>query len=207
VDLLALLLLSVVVLPRLLLAAVAGIKSGWLQRSGYLPEYIADYTRAVLGVEASPANVIVNVVPYDSEPTRTAGTRLNAFFRRKFGRGAGCRLHPVIDAGNEHSVEQLIRDAGIGSDRWVMLVGLDAKPDGDTHGILLIAARDAVKQLPKNIPIQILVDEAVEQGRFEPDVWYASKLNRRRKEWRKYARATRTELGFLLAETPARSVS
>jgi hypothetical protein len=198
VHLIALLLLTTVVLPRIALAALAWFKAWRLQRDGSLPPELQAYARIALGAGGQGLQIPIRVIPYAFAPAAAAIARLEPALQESFGRGARTDLQAPIAYGEEASLPSRMSDCREGC---ALLMNLAATPEIENHGHLLAAARVHQRDTG-SAPCVLLVDEESYAARFGADE-AAGLLDQRRRLWREFATRQGLEIRFLTAKGTA----
>lgn len=179
IHLLACTLGLLVVLPRLLLAALGALRVQWLARCVALPlgaPYFERLVRARLGEAAR-----VFVAPYASTPTARAALALHALLAPALGDALQIEIAPTFAFGAEDDTDAAAA-LPTGTTLAVALFDLAATPEAENQGRF-------VRQLAARAPTVVLVDEAAFVERFKAD---AARLAQRRDAWRAFAAALGT---------------
>src|SRR5690606_16243214 len=140
-----------VIVPRLLLAAIAGLRERYLARRFPLALDEAYFRRLLSGWRAAPARV--EVVPYAYTPDPVAVTGLERLAAALFGEGAQVRCRPPVAFGAEDAMGT-DGDQPIGADLVVALFNLAATPETENHGVFL----DRLKARTRTT-LAVIVDE------------------------------------------------
>jgi hypothetical protein len=177
IHLLALTVAGVVIVPRLLLAAMSGWQASRRARELPLPldePYFARLTRGLRG-----DTVTAQVLPYNYQ----AATSLRAGLQRALEQHLGTRvqLHwaDPVPLGGEDALDA--RGPGLeGAAQTVLLFALTATPERETHGAFVQAM---ARRLSAGQELLVLVDESAFRQRFTgPDG--ATRLAQRHAAWR-----------------------
>ena len=199
IHLLALVLSLWVVLPRLLLAGIAGFKARRLQRVPELPGDLVAYAGQALGAGGQGLPLPVRVIPYAYAPAASAIALLGPELQEWFGRGARAELQPAIAYGDEAALGSRLQG---GRDRCVLLMNLASTPELENHGSLLERARESARA-DSSAPCRLLLDETSYAERFGGDAGPGGRLEQRRQLWREFAARHAIEVRFLAAKTTA----
>jgi len=199
IHVIALCLLATVIVPRLLLAAIAWFKAARLRRASELPAELSVYAKAALGAGGQGLQTTINVFPYAYEPGARVAARLEPVLQDMLGRGARPRLQPVIAYGAEAMLAPALRETGRHHDGCVILMNLASTPESENHGLVLDTARELARDPSSGTPCRLLVDEASYADRFTADASLAGRLEERRRLWQDFAARHGIEVTFLPA--------
>jgi hypothetical protein len=202
IHLIALCLVLYVVLPRLLLAALARLGAWRLERNAVLPDDLRRYATDVLrggGVLRSAG--VASVTPYAYEPSDTSLAGLARWLQGTAGatyveRRTSLRYGEEDMAGaafaiGAHRVAEL----------HVVVMSLAATPEAENHGVVIAAARDAAHEARPPAGVRIVVDESPYAARFAGDASLASRLDERRRLWRSFVAGYGLEADLLPLES------
>jgi hypothetical protein len=165
-----------VVLPRLLLALLAGVQARFRARRLQVPLNDAATQRAVQGLRRQASRVLV--CPYAQTPSAQAALGLRALLQRELGADLQLSIDTTTAVGDEDSAAQ--RLAAQPATVRVLLVDLAATPEDDHHGRFVRALRAADAQ----VPLWLLVDESAYRQRF---AGMTERVDERRAAWRRWA--------------------
>lgn len=181
----------VVIVPRLVLALIAGLVERRRAKRVALPLDEPYYRRLVAAWVGEPARV--RVIPYSYTLTPEARARLEAVLARAFGNAA-----PTIDApiawGDDVEQSQATDAAGRGSadagEIRLPLFSLTATPEEDAHGAFLTALGGGGGAAGRGVAASgtsvVLVDESGFLARWGDD---AKRHDERRAAWRELLEA------------------
>jgi hypothetical protein len=174
-----------VLLPRLVLAAVA-----WLQersRAQRLPLDLNEpYFRRLLGgLSSLPSRL--RVLPYSYTPDETAVDGLRAVARQLLGDETELLLRPAVTYGDEERAASGLRADDAQVALTLVLVSLAATPEHENHGALLAQLAKSLSQAPA-----VLVDESAYARRLGPGS--DARLGERRSAWRAFCEAHGTAM-------------
>lgn len=166
--------MSVVVLPRALLAAAA-----WLlerHRAAHLPIPLAEpyFQRLLRGFRGGPQRVRVIPYSYALSPSALAGLEL--LVQRSFGGSATVTVESPRAYGDEDAAGAAALPAGDGY--VIALFSLTATPERETHGAFVASL---VARSRAEVPLLVLVDESAFRGRWPDD---AARIAQRQALWR-----------------------
>lgn len=153
----------VVLLPRVVLAALAGRRAARLARDFALPMTGLYFDR--LHPQASRSGITLQVVPHGQAPAAQTTERLDLWLRQVLGDGLVLAMAEAVPYGEEED-----GTASAPAGRTLVLFDLAATPEHEVHGRLLRA-------LPGR-PV-LLVDETEFQRRFGT----GERLTQRRAAW------------------------
>lgn len=193
IHLIALFLTALVVLPRLALAAIAGVAGLRLQGTGHLPAHVVAYARLALGV-ARDAPIAVSVTPYAFEPPADLLASLGAVLARTYGSGVLPELRAAIAYGGEDAIAAAFdADAHRVAGR-VLLMNLAATPETENHGAAIVVARDQTRRARPEQRLLVLVDDSSYVERFATAA--GGRLEERRGVWRSFVEGYGVEVAF-----------
>ena len=165
-------LLSLVVLPRALLAAASVWRARRLSRRFPLPwhePYFAQLARAREGAAAC-----VQIFPHGAAPDAQVMQSLRVLVALEFGDDVQLQIEQVTAYGDEDSPPARVAGATA-----VALFDLAATPEADIHGRFITALKETG-------PTLVAVDEAAFQARF---AHLPERLAQRRETWRAFCHA------------------
>ncbi|MBK9704901.1 MAG: DUF2868 domain-containing protein [Betaproteobacteria bacterium] len=180
-HLLAASILAIVVVPRLVLAAGAGLVERY--RAGRLPLPLAEpyFQRLLRGFRGGPVRLRVLPYSYATPPAALAG--LEAIAARVFGGSAALTVEAPVAYGDE---DTFARRGGLdGQGPVIALFNLTATPEEEAHGAflsVLTARRDPAQ------PLLVFVDQSAFRARWPDD---AARLRERRVLWDDFLAARR----------------
>ncbi|MCC6868813.1 MAG: DUF2868 domain-containing protein [Burkholderiales bacterium] len=163
----------VVVVPRLLFAALSGMIERY--RARHLVDDLADpyFARLLRGFTHGP--VVVDAVPYSFAVVADAEATLATLVARSLGGSVRVRVAPAVAYGNE-AVGPTVPHGG--AHPLLALFNATATPERETHGAFL-ATLAALGR-----PLVVVVDEASLVARFPDD---ARRRDERRALWTAFA--------------------
>jgi uncharacterized protein DUF2868 len=182
IHLLAATLLLLVMVPRLVLAAIALARSvaGPALPPSLTPYFLASFREAGVSVEGGE----VRVIAYAYEPTEAALAALRSLLAREMGDHISLAAVGAVPYGEEESAPQAI---GSGAGAVVLLFTLAATPEDENHGRVIELVRDAPAVRAGSAPLRIVVDEAPYAARMGEAL--AARLEERRRAWRDFVAA------------------
>jgi hypothetical protein len=205
----ALTLLLLVVLPRLALAAHAA----WLARrlAARLPLPEDPAVQRLLHAELTAAGAApraVAVVPYSYRLDAARQAAVPSALTALLGAGLRCDLQPTLHLGAEDRIAAWLpkalgrlpvptSDGPATAPLLVLLFALTATPERETHGALVLAVRDVLRELPAPQPqLRVVVDESgFRKHAWGPDG--AERINQRRAAWERLLMDLRIVPGFI----------
>lgn len=165
---------AVVVAPRLVLAAVAGLIERRRARHVAVPLSDPYYQRLLRGYRGGP--VRVRVIPYSYTPAPPVLAGLEALLGRAYGGSASLVVEAPVSWGDEEAVAA--RRLPGGHDPVVALFSLTATPEHEAHGRFLEAL---TAEAGAERPFAAVVDESAFHTRWPGD---ERRLAGRRAAWR-----------------------
>ena len=205
----ALTLTLLVVLPRLALAAHAAWTARRLAARLPLPDDPA--VHRLLQAELAAAGAApraVAVVPYSYRLDAARQAAVPTALAGLLGAGLRCDLQPSLQLGAEDRIAAWLpkalgrlpvatSDGPATAPLLVLLFALTATPERETHGALVLAVRDVLRQLPAPQPqLRVVVDESgFRKHAWGPDG--AERINQRRAAWERLLLDLRVVPGFV----------
>jgi len=186
-HLMALTLLMLVVLPRLLLAALAAWREGRLVRDLPLQLEQPYFQRLLRGFHVDPSPVLV--LPYGYTPSQPAVAGLEILLARLVGGAATVHLAPPVAYGDDDdpSLARLTDAPG----PLVLVFNLAATPERETHGAFALAAKARASAAQ---PLLVVVDETSFKSRTSDE---PQRLEQRRDAWRDLLQPAGIEPAFV----------
>ena len=175
IHLWALTLVLVVVLPRLLLAGLAGLRARRLAQRLPLPRERDDLQRLIASASGAPQAVWALPYSYQLDAARSAV--LATLAGRRIGPQARLQMAPPLPLGAE---DHLPIGLPVGRPAQVLLLmALTATPERESHGAMVAALQ---AWLAGHCPLQVWVDESGWRERL-PGADAAQRLQQRRQAW------------------------
>ena len=186
IHLLALTLVLLVVLPRVLLAAVAAGAARWRARRFALPLDDPYFGRIVRLRRATAASV--QVFPYASTPSARGALALRALAATAFGPRVGFEMAPTMafDAQDDAKL-----GAASATTHAIALFDLGATPEAESQGRFV---EHLAAILPHGAALAVAVDEGPFRARF---AGLPERLAQRRAAWHDWGTALRLAPVFL----------
>ncbi|MGW4929699.1 DUF2868 domain-containing protein [Agromyces sp. NPDC004153] len=173
----------VVIVPRLVLALVAGLVERRRAKRVQLPLDEPYYRRLVAGWVGEATRV--RVIPYSYTLTPEARAGLEAILARAYGNAVATIDEPV-GWGDDEWLSPSTDAAGGGSEVRVALFGLTATPEEDAHGAFLTELGSGSGRGGASGGGAVLVDESGFLARWGRD---AQRREERRAAWRELVEA------------------
>jgi hypothetical protein len=169
----------IVILPRLLLAALAGWRQAWLER--HFPLDLKEpYYQRLLGHFRNEA-ALVAVIPYSISISPQIALQLQQVVHRLFGPKADIALaEPVAFGGEDDLPVSVVANKAT---LRLVIFSLAATPEDENHGALLKKIREMA---PVSASLLVLVDES---GFLERFAGQAERLAERRQLWSRFLEA------------------
>lgn len=178
IHLCALTLAGLVIVPRLLLAALAALRARRAAARVALPLDDA-YFKALLR-DAPAAARPVTVLPYSYQLAASHQAALASALVDVIGPGAQPRLAPTLPLGAEDDLKRHLPEAMAGA--VAALFAASATPERETHAAFV---RTLVAELPAATTLLVLVDESGLRRRLGPGAASATRLAERRTAWQR----------------------
>ncbi|ODU72522.1 MAG: hypothetical protein ABT00_17535 [Bordetella sp. SCN 68-11] len=190
VHLYAALLAIVVVIPRLLLAAVARWKETHL-RADFPLDMGLPYYRKLLG-SLSPVPLRLRVIPYSFAVDAARGQALQAVARSMLGDTAQAAVMPGWDYGADPLDMPAPDAADEGATVTAALVNLSATPEAENHGAFL-------DHLARALPgkIVLAVDQSAYAARLDGQAGADRRLEERRRLWQDFGTLHKVPVTFV----------
>ncbi|MHB8834200.1 MAG: DUF2868 domain-containing protein [Candidatus Methylomirabilia bacterium] len=202
IHLIALGLTTIVVLPRLALAAIAWLAGRRLQLAGHLPPHVAAYARFALGA-GQGQSLVVSVTPYAFEPLPGTAVTLAGILAPTYGGGVQPELRAAIAYGDESSLPSAFdTDAHRVAGR-VLLMNLAATPETENHGAAIVAARDHARRARPGQRLLVVLDGSTYASRFAAADSSTGRLEERRRLWQTFVAGYGVEVAFTHDAGPA----
>ena len=164
-----------VLLPRLVLGALAWFAERRGVRRFPLPLADPYYARLLRGFSEGPPRV--HVVPYSFEVPSASIAGLHAVMARTFGARTEVTLSPAVAYGDEHELAQGVVPR-VPPSVLVGLFSLAATPESENHGAFIAAL---ARSVTPGTQLAALIDEASFRARF---VGQTARVDERRAAWR-----------------------
>jgi hypothetical protein len=194
IHLLAATALIFVVVPRLVLAAIAALMAERWSRNAPVPAAVAPYARiAFSGVGGLLERGIVMVVPFAYEPGGNTVASLRTLLASDMGEHLAIDLRAPVRYGDEEVfVAAVGEQGGMLADIVVVLVTLAATPEDENHGLVIQGLRDWIAAHRPQVQLVVMVDEAPYAARMPPE-----RVAERRAAWQAFITARGTEPRFV----------
>lgn len=172
-----------VVVPRLLLAALALLRAGWQAARVAVP--LDDAYALGLLRQRRGGVTRVQICPYVAAPAAQTALALRQRLAAEFGDAVQVQLDPPVRMGDETPVAARAADAATPGLR-IALVELGATPEAETHGRFLAA----LQQATPGVPLRLVADEADFVRRFGA---MPGRVAERRAAWAQFAQGVGVE--------------
>jgi hypothetical protein len=201
IHLIALSLILYVVLPRLLLAAVATLGLWRLDRTTSLPDDLRRYAMDVLrGSGIVRSSGVASVTPYAYEPSEASLAGLTRWLQGAAGATQVERRTSLRYGEEDMAGPAFAIGAHRVADLHVVVMSLAATPEAENHGVVIAAARDAAHRARPPAGVRIVIDESPYAARFTGDASLASRVEERRRLWRNFVAGYGLEADLLPLE-------
>lgn len=179
-----------VIVPRLILAAIASFRVKRLTAElpfDFEEPYFEGLGRLLSGEAAS-----LVVLPYGTNLTESAQACLTTSLQRLYGTATDVSLKSGTAYGDEDdfNATQQEREAS----RLVILFSLSATPERENHGQFILIARE---QFERTTQLMVLIDESAFRARFTGN---QDRLEQRQAAWRKMLRSLGHQAVFVQLE-------
>jgi hypothetical protein len=165
-----------VIVPRLVLAAIAGLRERTLSRRFPLSLDEAYFRRLLSGWREAPARV--DVMPYAYTPGEDAMQGLQRLAAVLFGDDVQVHWARSVAFGEEDAVAASSNRSSPAADMVIALFNLAATPETENHGVFLDRLRS---RTPGRLAA--IVDEGPYRGRLGAPAGAAARLAERRQAW------------------------
>jgi hypothetical protein len=201
IHLIALSLILYVVLPRLLLAAVAALGVWRLERGTPLPDDLRRYATDVLrGSGIVRSSGVASVTPYAYEPSDASLAGLTRWLQGVAGATRVDRRTSLRYGEEDMAGPAFAIGAHRVADLHVVVMSLAATPEAENHGVVIAAARDAAHRARPPATVRIVIDESPYAARFAGDASLAARVEERRRLWRNFVAGYGLEADLLPLE-------
>jgi hypothetical protein len=167
---------AVVIVPRLVLAAIAGLRERTLSRRFPLSLDEAYFRRLLSGWREAPARV--DVMPYAYTPGEDAMQGLQRLAAVLFGDDVQVHWARSVAFGEEDAVAASSNRSSPAADMVIALFNLAATPETENHGVFLDRLRS---RTPGRLAA--IVDEGPYRGRLGAQAGAEARLAERRQAW------------------------
>jgi hypothetical protein len=167
-----------VILPRLVLAAVAWLGLLRASRDVAVPETLHAYARSLLSRSdvALPSEQVL-ALPFAYRPAAASAAGARRLLTGAFD-DAQVTLAAAVDYGDEAAVAARLESP---SDVVTVIFSLAATPEVENHGAALAAAKEQVARSARRL--LVLVDESPFLAAMQDDVSLADRIRQRRESW------------------------
>ncbi|MEO8408698.1 MAG: DUF2868 domain-containing protein [Oxalobacteraceae bacterium] len=181
-----------IILPRLLLAAVAASHANRLQQRFPLADRSDPYLRRLL---ASPndKDMLVSVMPYSYHPAAAARQRLGDLLNSALGQASRIEFTPTIPYGGEDEYLDLLREitddaktpATVHSvhNVYVVLFSAAATPEHEIQGALMEELHRLLTQRKNPSQLLAILDQSPYRQRLSGQAGADERLAERRRGW------------------------
>lgn len=177
-----------VIVPRLLLAAAAGLRAARFSARAPQPQSLAAYFRsAFASVEGAVARATAIIMPFACELSPNALARLVAWVPAAAGGPVDVEARESVPYGEEERyLESFIERGGGRADIVVLPFSLATTPEAENHGTVLAGVRDRLASGKPGARLMVVVDEApyAERMAAAPE-----RVAERREAWRAFVRS------------------
>ncbi|TFW27137.1 DUF2868 domain-containing protein [Massilia arenosa] len=182
----------IVVLPRAMLAALAGLRALWLARH-FAVDLADPYFARLCGTGSLLAGPrTLRIIPYSFQLDDPRTRALNDIAQRMFGDRVELALRPSVVYGE--APPEIGREART---LTAALFNAAATPEQDTHGAFLRQLHQALGELPR-----ALVDISGIAARLGHQPDSAQRLATRRDLWRRFAESHSVPVSFIDLQAP-----
>jgi hypothetical protein len=178
-----------IILPRLLLAAIAASRANRLQQRFPLADRNDPYLRRLL---ASPndKNILVSVMPYSYHPAAATRQHLSDLLRNALGQASRIEFTPTIPYGSEEGYLDLLREVADDGKTpsaahtvYIVLFSAAATPENEIQGALMQELQRILTQRKDPAQLLAILDEAPYRQRLSGQAGAGERLSERRRSW------------------------
>ena len=184
-----------VILPRLVLAALARLREQRLAARFPLPLDEPYFRRVLSGWRESPAHV--RVVPYAYTPGESAAEGLRRLAAHLLGDDARVHLARPVAFGEEDAPEPVAESGARAPDLVVALFNLASTPETENHGVFLDRLAPAARGR-----LAVVVDESPYRLRLGAQAGAGERIAQRRQAWTGLAATRELHAVFVDLEAP-----
>lgn len=152
-----------VVIPRLTLAAVSGMRAMVQKNRLVVPGEEDFYVRSLLR-NALDRPGTVRVIPYALQLLEASQDRLQRLLIQAMGERTRVRIDPSVPYGEEDRWLERERAGLTEADQVVLLFGLRSTPEAENHGAFAKGVRDQL--IDRGAGLTLLLDDSGFRGRF-----------------------------------------
>jgi hypothetical protein len=198
IHLIAAALVLYVIVPRSLLAAIAGAAE-WRRRQAPWSNEMTAYARRALGATARGTTAYtVQVVPYACAPDPAMLDRLRLALETRLQGNVVLEPRATVAYGDEaDAAARFLLREGQPYDANVLLLTLAATPEAENHGATLRSIRDQAERSRTAPLLVVALDESAFAGRFARDGALKHRLDERRSLWREFVAGYGLEPWFI----------
>lgn len=194
IHLIAVTALAYIVVPRLVLAAVATWRVWFPGMTNALPASLGPYARGVLGA-GQVAGGAVRVVSYGYELSPEAESALRRLLPAALGDSTSVSFErPAAYGAEEEALARLSATLTEHPASLALVMSLASTPEDENHGALLVGVRDLLGHSPSALPWVFLVDEGPYAQRM---TGAPERIEERRRLWAAFAQARGLRASFV----------
>jgi hypothetical protein len=188
IHLIALTALLYVIVPRLILACMSGIRLWHLSRNPPLPAAFIGYGRAVLASTAGGARrESASVICFAYEPSPASIAGLQTLLAATLGAIIKIEMRTTVRYGQEDAFRATLTTSGAGATDWnVLLMTAASTPEVENHGAVINTLRDSLVRTSQPLPLLIVIDTGPYGARMQGDATFEQRLRERRDLWSEF---------------------
>jgi hypothetical protein len=210
IHLIALTAMLYIIVPRLILACMSGVKLWRLSRNPPLPAAFIGYGRAVLaGSTGGTRRESVSVICFAYEPSPESIAGLQTLLAATLGAIVTLEMRATVRYGQEDAFRDTVATSGAGATDWhVLLMAAASTPEAENHGVVINTLRDSLARKSQPLPLLIVIDTGPYAARMQGDATFEERLRERRNLWSEFVAgyglsACVVDLSRITPESPA----
>ena len=210
IHLIALTAMLYIIVPRLILACMAGFRLWRLSRNPPLPAAFIGYGRAILAGTAGGTrreSVSITCFAYEPSPASIAG--LQTLLAATLGAIIKVEMRATVHYGEEDAFRDTVTRSGADATDWnVLLMAAASTPEAENHGAVINILRDSLARKSQPLPLLIVIDTGPYATRMQGDATFEERLRERRNLWSEFVAgyglsACLVDLSSITPESPA----
>ena len=188
IHLIALTAVLYIIVPRLILACMAGINLWRLSRNPPLPAAFIGYGRAVLaGAAGGARHESVSVICFAYEPSPASIAGLQTLLATTLGAIIKIEMRATVRYGQEDAFRATLTSSGADATDWnVLLMAAASTPEAENHGAVINALRDSLARESQPLPLLVVIDTGPYAARMQGDATFEQRLRERRNLWSEF---------------------
>ena len=199
-----------IIVPRLILACMSGVKLWRLSRNPPLPAAFIGYGRAILaGTPGGARRESVSAICFAYEPSPASIAGLQTLLATTLGAIVKVETRATVRYGQEDEFRATLTRSGADATDWtVLLMSAASTPEAENHGAVINTLRDALARKSQPLPLLVVIDTGPYAARMQGDATFEQRLRERRNLWSEFVAgyglsACLVDLSRVTPESPA----